>query len=107
MSTIDNPHHFPFSDRLTWLAWRADWRLRYAAASEAVRAEKRVIAGLRADWRTTTDEQERTRIGYRADVLQSYLLRTRDHANDLMLERTAANEYKAKQLAARSEALAA
>lgn len=97
---------FPFSDRLSWLAWRADWRKRYAAASEAVRAEKRVIAGLRADWRASTDEAERTRIGYRADVLQGQLRHVRIDAHYLMLERIAANEQKAEQLTSR-EPLAA
>lgn len=38
-------------DRASFLAWRTEWRRRYAEASEKVRATKRELVRLRAAWR--------------------------------------------------------
>jgi hypothetical protein len=42
------------TDRASWLAFRADWRMRYRQASQDVRDVKRDMRALVADWRTGT-----------------------------------------------------
>lgn len=84
---------FTFTDRLSWISWRANWRLRYAEASETIRAIKREIVRLRAENGNTG----------RIPGLQYDLHIERIHANGLMVERTEANEHKAAQLAERKQ----
>lgn len=90
---------FSFTDRATWISWRSDWRQRYAQASETIRATKREISEIYAGLRAGSIQ------GRQADPrlwsLKSALLHQRRDANGLMEERTAANEHKAEQLAAR------
>lgn len=83
--------HFTFTDRATWLAFRADWRARYKAQSEEIRLIKREMA---------------SRKGLDNSSLQSNLHYLRRRANQMMVELNEAKEFKAQQFAARA-ALAA
>lgn len=96
---------FNFDDRTSWLAYRADWRLRYKAASEAIRSTKREIAEHR---------RLRRELGaagashtHAADSLQYGLARQRVHASSLMRELDAAKEQKAEMMADMDKPLAA
>lgn len=84
---------FTFTDRATWISWRADWRQRYAQASDTIRATKREMVQLRAQAGTED----------RISGLQYSLHLQRRHANALMEERTEANDHKAAQMAERHQ----
>lgn len=78
------------TDRTTWLAFRADWRLRYAQASEDVREAKRTLRATYAAGRDASGDQ-------------SSLHYTRVAANRLMVELDKAKEAKAKRMADEAE----
>ena len=77
---------FTFTDRATWMAFRADWRARYKAQSEEIRIIKREMA---------------SRKGQDNSSLQSNLHYLRQRANQMMVELNEAKEFKAAQFAAR------
>jgi len=83
--------NFTFSDRETWLAYRADWKARYKAQSEKIRALKRKMASMKGQ--DTSSEQS-----------SLYVLRRT--ANDMMVELMEAKEFKNAQLAERQQAAA-
>jgi hypothetical protein len=83
---------FTFTTREEYLAYRADWRAQYKELTLEIRANKR---------------EQRENKGNDNSGLQSQLHRLRVRANQLMLERTAATEFKNNQLAAASVATAA
>ena len=77
-------YNFTFTTRDEYLAYRADWRAKYKALTLEIRANKAA---------------QRANKGDNAD-LQSALHYLRVRANKMMLERTAATEFKNNQLAA-------
>jgi len=78
--------NFTFTTREEYLAYRADWRARYKAQSEKIRAVKRQLASLK---------------GQDTSYVQSSLYLLRRTANEMMVELTEAKEFKNAQLAAR------
>lgn len=78
-------YNFTFSTRDEYLAYRADWRAKYRALTLEIRANK-------AAQRTSKSNDE-------VASLQSELHYLRVRANKMMLERTAATEFKNQQLA--------
>ena len=93
-----------FHDRLTWIAFRADWRARYKTVSADIRAVRREIGEHRTKRRELGSAGEDHRRA--ADSLQSGLwVRTRE-ANRMMIELDLAKKLKAKQMA-EPEAVAA
>ena len=84
-------YNFTFTTRDEYLAYRAEWRAKYRAITLEIRANKAA---------------QRANKGDNAE-LQSALHYLRVRANKLMLERTAATEFKNNQLAAASAAAAA
>lgn len=78
-------------DRTSWLAYRADWRIRYAKASEDVREAKRTL-------------REAYARGNEASGPQGSLHYRRVAANRLMVELDKAKEAKAKRMAEAKEA---
>lgn len=83
---------FTFSDRDTWLAYRAEWKAKYRNQSDLIR-------GIKRELREEVMQE-------RASNLQSQLHYARIKANELMKELNAAKEFKAQQFAAKA-ALAA
>lgn len=90
------------TDRISWVAYRADWRRRYKEASEAIRAVKREIAKHRAIYREFGNDCISHR--YAADGMQWDLRRKREVASRLMDELNEAKEHKAAIMAAKAEA---
>lgn len=76
---------YNFSDRETYLAYRADWRAQYKALTLAIRANK---------------QEQRSTSGEATSSLQSKLHYLRLQARRLMVERTGATAYKNKMMAA-------
>lgn len=76
---------FTFNSRETYIAYRADWRVRYKAQSEEIRIIKRKMAA----------RKEKSNAG-----LQSNLHYLRQRANQMMIELNEAKEFKNEQLAA-------
>ena len=74
---------FSFTTRETYIAYRADWRAKYKALSQEIRDLKRTMATMKGE--DTSDEQSKL-----------HYLRVR--ANNMMLELTAAKEFKNVQL---------
>ena len=74
-----------FTDRASWIAFRADWKVRYAAASATIRARRRSMI-------EASGEQQSN--------LQSSLHCDRRRANSLMDELNEAKEQKGKAIAA-------
>lgn len=89
------------ADRLSWVAYRADWRLRYKQASDDVRACKREIAGHRALRRELGQAGDEHR--HKADGLQCGLWSLRRDASRLMVELDKAKEHKVKLMTAKAE----
>ncbi len=94
--------HTTVTDRLTWLAYRADWRRRYKEATLAIRSVKGEIARHRRLRRELGTEGVSHQ--YAADSLQCGLWIKRRDARWLMDELTEAKKHKAELLAARAEA---
>lgn len=80
---------FDFNSRETYLAYRADWKVRYRVASQDIRDTKAAI-------------REANALGYHnsASGHQSTLVAERKAANELMKELAEAKEFKNQQLAA-------
>jgi len=78
---------FTFSDRATWIAYRAEWKARYKKASQNIRALKHAMVENRGN-----DNSDHQRNLHYARIT----------ANDLMIELTEAKEFKAQQFAART-----
>lgn len=74
------------TDRRSWLAYRADWRVRYAKASEAVRSAKRTLHATYA-------------AGDEASCQQASLHYQRVAANKLMIELNKAKDAKTVRMA--------
>ena len=92
---------FTFTDRASWIAFRADWRARYKEATATIRATKGEIAGHRRLRRELGEAGERHR--YAADGMQWRLRRERDAARYLMERLDAAKERKAEMMAAKTD----
>ena len=95
------------TDRTSWLAFRADWRVRYRTASDAIRAAKAELRSAHADERGSSKDRERRRHAERASDLQGDLHPLRRAANALMVELDEAKELKAERMAEARQALAA
>lgn len=92
------------TDRASWLAFRADWRTRYAAASEAVRETKRSMRSAVAERRSSSDRSIIARIDEdRMPSLQSAREFDRAYARRLMSELNSAKEVRDNLLAAAKE----
>lgn len=74
-------------DRTTYLAWRADWRRRYAEASEDVRATKRELVRAMTDLRTNAPRIDGRTHEYRIDACRLALPGLRHAAHVIMSER--------------------
>jgi uncharacterized protein len=102
-------------DRLSYVAWRTDWRTRYAAASETIRAAKRDLVAKRAAWRANAPSDDTESYEYRINSLIERMPWLRRQARILMHERTHATawrdeaiaEIKAKAATAASDAAVA
>lgn len=84
---MTNTIEVAITDRTAWLAFRADWRLHYADASEDVREAKRTLRATYAAGRDASGDQ-------------SSLHYYRVAANRLMVELDKAKEAKAERMAA-------
>jgi hypothetical protein len=82
------------TDRLSYVAWRADWRARYAAASQEIRDTKRELVRTRADWRRNAPNPKPNSYEYQVNTLIENLPWLRRKANLLMRERTGATETR-------------
>lgn len=91
-------------DRVSFVAWRTDWRARYAAASETIRAAKRELVRVRADWGRNAPNASPNSYEYQANSLIENMPWLRRKANALMLERTAATDHRNALFAAAAEA---
>ena len=78
-------YNFAFTDRDTYLAYRADWRAKYKAQTKKIR-------DLKAEH---VAEMRSGKGGYS----HLSLIGARKEANRMMLERTAATEFKNQQMA--------
>lgn len=103
MSTIT------ISDRASWLAYRADWRLRYAKASESVRKTKRTMRDAVARRRGGASQAEINEIDHSImPRCQANREMKRASARRLMLELDAAKEQRDELLkVAKKTAIAA
>ena len=103
MSTIT------IADRASWLAYRADWRLRYAKASESVRKTKQTMRDAVARRRGGASQAEINKIDH--SIMPSCQADREMHracARRLMLELDAAKEQRDEILeAAKKTAIAA
>jgi hypothetical protein len=98
------------ADRLSYVAWRTDWRDRYAAASEHVRDAKRELVRIRAAWRSNVANDGTRSWEFQINSLNEDLPYRRRRANDLMVERQEATDRRdelMEALRASSQALAA
>lgn len=91
-------------DRVSFVAWRTDWRARYADASETIRATKRELVRVRADWRRNAPNASPNSYEYQANSLIEHMPWLRRKANALMLERTAATDHRRAMFAEAAEA---
>jgi hypothetical protein len=91
-------------DRVSFVAWRTDWRARYAAASETIRAAKRELVRVRADWRRNAPNASPDSYEYQANSLIENMPWIRRKANALMIERTAATDRRESLFAEAAEA---
>lgn len=82
------------TDRTSYVAWRADWRIRYAAASEAVRTAKRTLVRLRADWKANVPRGANETYEFRINSLNERLPWLRRRAHAVMRERGPATEIR-------------
>jgi hypothetical protein len=82
--------NFTFDSRETYLAYRQDWKARYKAASDDIRATKKNLQHYYKEG--NYDE---------ASYMQSKLHFQRVFANKLMVQLTEAKAFKNEQLAAR------
>lgn len=82
------------TDRPSYVAWRTDWRARYAAASEAVRAAKRSLVRLRTDWKANVPRGANETYEFRINSLNERLPWLRYTATALMRERGVATEIR-------------
>lgn len=100
-------------DRPTYVAWRTDWRRRYAEASNAIRSAKSDLVAKRAAWRANAPSTDAESYEYRINSLIENMPWLRRKARILMKERahaTAARDeaFEAKRMAsAVTEGLAA
>jgi len=90
------------NDRVSWLSYRADWRMRYKEISQKIRARRLEIAEHRRKRREFGLSADHHR--HAADGLQCGLWVMRRDANALMGELGEAKERKAALIAARDEA---
>lgn len=91
-------------DRDTFLAFRAAWRVAYAAASQDVRDVKRTMRGEVATRRLGGTEAELNRIDERMSSLQYDRHLARASARDLMDDLDEAKKLRTKLIAASDEA---
>ena len=92
------------TDRTSWLAWRADWRLRYAEASEEVRAVKRAMRDAVAVRRSGPGKAEVERIDHTLmPGLQSSRENRRWKARRLMKELESAKARRDELISAAKE----
>lgn len=79
---------FTFTDRASYLAYRAEWKAEYRELSEEIRETRRAI---------------KTSSGDRRSVLQSEKARLRKQANRMMMSLAAAKEEAQRQYLAAKE----
>jgi hypothetical protein len=100
---LNTMNDFTFTDRLSWISWRANWRAQYATASNHVRASKRQLAELHSTRRLGGSKAELLHIDAATSSLQSELAHDRRTAHALMTERTKADECRVAQIADRRQ----
>jgi hypothetical protein len=93
-------------DRLSFVAWRSDWRARYAIASQDVRDIKRELVRIHADWRRNAPNPGPKSYEYQINSLNEHLPWVRRQANLVMRERRAGTDRRDALLAAAIEAAA-
>lgn len=81
-------------DRLSYVAWRTDWRARYAAASETIRAVKRDLVAKRAAHRANAPSDDTESYTYRINSIIERMPWLRRQARILMHERTHATTWR-------------
>ena len=96
-----------FTTRESYVAYRAEWRLQYREASEAVRQAKRDLVAAHAERRAAQTDKERERIGDEQSSLQYHLHMRRVSARDMMVQLGKAKERKDALMAALREQKAA
>ena len=87
-------------DRLSYVAWRTDWRARYAAASKTVRTAKRDLVSKRAAWRRNLPSTDTESYEYRINSLIENMPWLRRKARILMTERKHATSARDEAFAA-------
>lgn len=75
------------TDRESYLAWRADWRRRYAAASERVRDAKRQLVAVFADRRAGVRAPEGRSWDFVVNSINERMPDIRRDAHRVMAER--------------------
>lgn len=81
-------------DRISFVAWRTDWRTRYATASETIRDAKRELVRIRSDWKRNAPNPQPYSYEYQENSIIEDLPRLRRRANALMIERAAATDLR-------------
>jgi hypothetical protein len=99
---------FTFTDRATYIAWRAIWRAEYAEKTRQIREGRAKYLELarQAHELHATDPSAAQRIFDAASRAQSSLSSNRYTAGTMMRERAAATAYKNAQMAAATQAAA-
>jgi len=87
-------------DRLSYVAWRTDWRARYATASDTVRIAKRDLVAKRAAWRRNAPSDDTESYEYRINSLIENMPWLRRKARILMVERRHATSARDEAFAA-------
>lgn len=93
-------------DRTSFVAWRSDWRARYAIASQDVRDAKHELVRIRADWRRNAPNPGPNSYEYQVNSLNERLPWLRRQANLVMRERRDGTDRRDALFAAAAEATA-
>jgi hypothetical protein len=88
------------TDRASFLAWRTDWRARYAEASTKVRETKRELVRLRAAWRRNEPNHSGRSYEYLINSRIEDLPWVRRQAAGLMIEHRAVIAHRDAIIAA-------
>lgn len=93
-------------DRISFVAWRSDWRARYAIASQHVRDAKHELVRIRADWRRNAPNPGPNSYEYQINSLNERLPWLRRQANIVMRERRDGTDRRDALFAAAAETTA-
>ena len=95
---------FTFTNRETYVAWRAEWRAEYAELTANIREAKAKINALGKSLKDTLTEKEIENIIVRMGRIQNQLHTDRAEAGMKMRQRAAATAFKNASMAASKQA---